>query len=153
MHSSISPRRPHFLPHNPPQRLLKLRRLPSHMLPQRFVDQRLVAGRPARSIGNLQKMLHQILIQPDRDPRLAARLRLNGRNPSPLSPAEIVSLFHVLKRDGFAAAGANILQRGLGQIHVFKFFDVGEHCFAGVVGFGSPGSFRQPVKAFLDVLW
>jgi hypothetical protein len=49
------------------------------MPPQRFIDQHLVAHRSARSTRLFKKMTHQILIQPDHDPRLAAWLRLHGQ--------------------------------------------------------------------------
>src|ERR1035437_7058617 len=65
------------------------------MLPQRLVDQRLIAHRPARRLGLSQKVIHQVFIQANRDARLAARLRLRDGNPSPRSAAEIVALLHL----------------------------------------------------------
>jgi len=47
-------RGPHFFPHNPPQRLLKLWSLPFHMPPQRFVDRRLVAIAPPEASASLE---------------------------------------------------------------------------------------------------
>src|ERR1017187_4308545 len=61
-------------------------------------------------------------------------------------------LHHAFKGNGLAAACANVFQRGLGQIKVFKIFDVGKHSFAGIVGFGSPSELCQPVKTLLDLL-
>src|ERR1035437_2965575 len=67
------------------------------------------------------------------------------------STFQAMLLHHAFQRKGFAAAGANVLQSGFGQISVFEIFDVGEHSFAGVVGFSPPGALRQLVKALLDV--
>ncbi len=65
------------------------------MLPRRLADECLIARRPARGIGLFQKVVHQILIQSNRDSRLAARLWLLGRNPSPLPPGEILLFLHL----------------------------------------------------------
>ena len=48
------------------------------MLPQCFVDQRLLAHRPARSIGLLQRVVDQVLIQPDLSGSI---LRLRADSP------------------------------------------------------------------------
>jgi hypothetical protein len=58
------------------------------MLTEGFVDQGLIAGCSARCIGLPQKVIYQVLIEPDRDARLAARFRLGWGNPSALALAK-----------------------------------------------------------------
>src|ERR1035437_7732436 len=67
------------------------------------------------------------------------------------STCQAMLLHHAFQRKGFAAAGANVLQSGFGQVSVFEIFDVGEHSLAGVIGFGPPRAFCQLVKTLLDV--
>src|ERR1017187_735106 len=56
------------------------------------------------------------------------------------STFQAMLLQRTFQGNGLAAAGANVLQSGFGQISVFEIFDVGEHSFAGVVGLGPPRS-------------
>jgi len=111
--AALSARRPHLLPHNPPQCVLQLGRFAFYMFTQRLINQSLVSRCSARRIGLFQEMIHQIFIQSNGDARLAARLRLRGRNPAPLALAEIIFPFH---RESFYGL-CSWVPRGGGQEH------------------------------------
>jgi hypothetical protein len=77
-----------------PQCLFQFRRFALYMLTQGFVDEGLIACRSARCLGLMQKVIHQVFVEANRDARLAARLRFRWGNPSAPALAEIVSLLH-----------------------------------------------------------